>query len=359
MPSKKNRVTLTTAPTTESAFRDSERYWKSRTSPPDLSLALNTNEIIWETDLNSKTFTIANDIRGYWLNKSTGIQLECVKIKLRDGILTEGMGRKKWKGKGKEIIIDQDESVDQDAEVINDYCIIIPSMPGLVLLPSILSPSLQRSLTVESLNSALLPNLTSLSAHYNLPENGLWKTFALGKGDEEVQRIDNELDKKATAGFRQQVDFEPVTKENWKEVNGRGIVASAVDIGVKDLKIEGGGGSELKEEKATIRELLKKLRWTTIGWAYDWTSKTYDFSRGRTPLPPLIYRTCKDAVRAVPFSKIFGSEISSEDELEYEKWSESYEPQAGVINNYQLKDSLTAHIDQSEVDAIRPLISFR
>lgn len=32
-----------------------------------------------------------------------------------------------------------------------------------------------------------------------------------------------------------------------------------------------------------------------------------------------------------------------------------------IVNDpqYQLKDSLTAHIDQSEVDAVRPLISFR
>lgn len=30
----------------------------------------------------------------------------------------------------------------------------------------------------------------------------------------------------------------------------------------------------------------------------------------------------------------------------------------GVINFYQLRDSLTAHVDQSEVDAVRPLVSF-
>jgi alkylated DNA repair protein alkB family protein 1 len=41
-----------------------------------------------------------------------------------------------------------------------------------------------------------------------------------------------------------------------------------------------------------------------------------------------------------------------------DRWSQDYTPDGGVINFYQLKDSLTAHIDQSEVDAVRPLVSF-
>ena len=38
-------------------------------------------------------------------------------------------------------------------------------------------------------------------------------------------------------------------------------------------------------------------------------------------------------------------------------WADSYQAEAGVVNFYQYRDSLTAHIDQSEVDIIRPLIS--
>lgn len=34
-----------------------------------------------------------------------------------------------------------------------------------------------------------------------------------------------------------------------------------------------------------------------------------------------------------------------------------YRPEAGVVNFYQYRDALTAHVDQSEVDAVKPLVS--
>lgn len=38
-------------------------------------------------------------------------------------------------------------------------------------------------------------------------------------------------------------------------------------------------------------------------------------------------------------------------------WSDSYDPQGGIINFYGPKDALTAHIDHSEAEAVRPLVS--
>lgn len=147
---------------------------------------------------------------------------------------------------------------------------------GLVLLPSILSPSIQRSLTVESLYCALLPNLTSLSAHYNLPETGLWNTYAAGGGDLELERIDTDLEsKKAAEGPRMKVDFEPITRDNWEKTGGRLAVENVEKVNyvipsgkaekVKPVEAEG----VVVEAKSTIKDLLKKLRWTTIGWSYD------------------------------------------------------------------------------------------
>lgn len=104
--------TKSTQPTTESEFKTAERYWKSRLSSPDLSLALTPSNIVWE---NSSSSSI-----GWWLNKATGIKLECRKVKSREILLGEGMGFKSWKGKGKQ----------EDANEEEEFCVIIPCMPG-------------------------------------------------------------------------------------------------------------------------------------------------------------------------------------------------------------------------------------
>jgi hypothetical protein len=72
---------------------------------------------------------------------------------------------------------------------------------------------------------------------------------------------------------------------------------------------------------------------------------------------------------------------SETSQADWTGWNETYEPDAGIVNfvrlfplpfllvqsqldffalpQYQLKDSLTAHVDQAEADAVRPLVSFR
>lgn len=100
-------------------------------------------------------------------------------------------------------------------------------------------------------------------------------------------------------------------------------------------------GKDASEERQnmTVEELLPKLRWTTIGWSYDWTSKTYDFDRPQTPLPPLIHRCCRDVVRSIPWNAVFES-TSTDDQTDllskesdgWRKWATDYEPEAGVIN---------------------------
>lgn len=57
----------------------------------------------------------------------------------------------------------------------------------------------------------------------------------------------------------------------------------------------------------------------------------------------------------MPWSKVFAAGDMTDD---IERWKDDYQPDGGVVNFYQLKDSLTAHVDASEVDATRPLVSF-
>ena len=134
---------------------------------------------------------------------------------------------------------------------------------GLVLLPSLLSIPLQRALTVESLRHSVLPNLTSLSAHYDLPSDGLWPTFEAGRGAEIVLPVEVQP---RGAPRRERVDLEPVTKDNWKKVTERGAkILEEQWAGVKEEKETSAAGVK----PATVAELIPRLRWTTIGWSYN------------------------------------------------------------------------------------------
>lgn len=71
------------------------------------------------------------------------------------------------------------------------------------------------------------------------------------------------------------VDFEPITKDNWEKTGGRVAlekvekVKQAIEVTKHEkvkTAIEEGA---IVEGKSTIKDLLKKLRWTTIGWSYD------------------------------------------------------------------------------------------
>lgn len=247
-------------PSPSSSFRDVERFWKARRrdSPPSLAFALDPDAIVW-----GPSSAPGSPRRGVWTNTVTGEEVECWKVPLED-LSASGMGQRAWKGK----VRAADES---------DWGVVITAMPGesvrsvfvvlantlpatgLVLLPAILPPTLQRALTIESLRHSVLPNLTSLSAHYTLPPDGLWAAWTSGRGDEKVPRLD--AGKQFEAVRRERVDFEPVTAENYRDVKGRG----------EDRRSEQREQAPVvvREVESTVAKLLPKLRWTTLGWSYD------------------------------------------------------------------------------------------
>jgi alkylated DNA repair protein alkB family protein 1 len=71
------------------------------------------------------------------------------------------------------------------------------------------------------------------------------------------------------------------------------------------------------------------------------------------PMPGIIKRTCRQIASTVPWANI---PLTKSRKLDTSGW-QNYKPEAGVVNFYQYRDSLTAHVDQSEVDSVRPLIS--
>lgn len=72
------------------------------------------------------------------------------------------------------------------------------------------------------------------------------------------------------------------------------------------------------------------------------------------PMPSTVVDVCKSVMSAIPWDQVFRD---SHIDISVREWSSTYVPEAGIVNFYQYKDALTAHVDQSEVDSTRPLIS--
>lgn len=86
----------------------------------------------------------------------------------------------------------------------------------------------------------------------------------------------------------------------------------------------------------SLEEWMRKIRWINLGVYYDWNTKSYapeSEPLAFTHVQNLSRRVCADVGLSI-------------------------EPEAGIINFYQLKDSLTGHIDRYEKDMSTPLVSF-
>ncbi|KAM9708167.1 nucleic acid dioxygenase ALKBH1 isoform 2-T2 [Menidia menidia] len=85
------------------------------------------------------------------------------------------------------------------------------------------------------------------------------------------------------------------------------------------------------------KTLLEKLRWVTLGYHYDWETKTYSAS-SHTPFPADLHSLSSRVAAACGFQQ-FSSE-------------------AAILNFYRPDSSLGIHVDESELDLSRPLLSF-
>lgn len=95
---------------------------------------------------------------------------------------------------------------------------------------------------------------------------------------------------------------------------------------VKGNHAPGSGGTD---EEAPVM-----LRWISFGYFYDWNTKKY--SNDKEDVPQEIERLMKDLTSILGFD---------------------FKPEAGVINYYNCKSRLSAHVDQSEGNLSVPLVS--
>ncbi|OSX64798.1 hypothetical protein POSPLADRAFT_1044247 [Postia placenta MAD-698-R-SB12] len=301
-------------------FRAAEKKFKARFPPPDLSGVLDLALLD-----DSRAAEVSN---GVWKGRPNAVQ--CEEIELRPRGRSSGI-RKAY---------------------------IFPNTPGLVLLPSFVPPDEQRRLVRWALcDQARHPNATNLDAHYILPEDGLWNRFLQSKKE---ACEDTLVEPRASSpdppevipspeppGPRKLVFNEPAGKHNYVKLSAAPKPPPAPSPSVSP---------------SPVSSLIPKLRWANIGWFYHWGTKHYDFTQGPGVIHDEVREVCKRAVTAVEWEKVFGSERIprggwGEDAPDWDSWHEIYEPDAGIVNFYQAKDTLMAHVDRSEVCATSPLVS--
>jgi len=103
---------------------------------------------------------------------------------------------------------------------------------------------------------------------------------------------------------------------------------------------------EKDDESLFIKDVNKycfnnKIRWSNMGFQYDWTNRTYPDQK--TQLPSELFKLCEETKNI--FKKIIMG-------------IEDFNPESVIINYYGEKDYMGGHLDDGEKDQDSPIISF-
>lgn len=176
----------------------------------------------------------------------------------------------------------------------------VPLIPGLIIIPSALSLHEQVSLITSCISDYTRPpNQSSLDPHYEIPEQGLFGLLS-------------DIYSKEKSNIY-------ITKKSNPSTNDPPVNCALDESG--------------------IIALIRRQRWTTLGIHYDWTDKTYVLD---TPSYLLVPQKLKN-----------WSESFMQERLGFTGWR----AEGGIMNFYEPGDSLTGHVDRSELNRAAPLLS--
>ncbi|KAJ3176514.1 hypothetical protein HDU87_005208 [Geranomyces variabilis] len=206
-------------------------------------------------------------------------------------------------------------------------------VPGLLLLRGVFAPDAQVKVVQACLSEfARHPNVTNLDTHYRLPEGGLWAQAERERADQDVAPLERRHD-----GNVPDVEAYEVKLATADQDTAVPAVPGSVRIDPPTT------ATPRLKNSLTASEALKRLRWASLGYQYNWASNTYHLDR-KVAFPQMI-----DTITAAVVGAVANVTGYSRDQ---------WKSEAGIINFYQLGDALMAHQDRSEENALAPLISF-
>ncbi|KNE64112.1 alkylated DNA repair protein AlkB [Allomyces macrogynus ATCC 38327] len=193
---------------------------------------------------------------------------------------------------------------------------VFPDFPGFIYLPNALPLALQRHFLRTALADYTRPaNPSNLHAHWVIPPHGLW--------DEAMQHRHDPDPPLVPLCAR---DADPNTET--PPVRLTPLPAAA---------------------------LLDRLRWCTLGYQYDWATKSYLRAQS-APIPPDLAVLARCV--AIATERLEATETGNDSvQLGTGYPGHAYTAQAGVLNVYGPRDALMGHVDKSERDLTPPLVS--
>ncbi|KAI0306804.1 hypothetical protein B0F90DRAFT_1622907 [Multifurca ochricompacta] len=256
-----------------------------------------------------------------------------------------------WKGRTDTVNI-KEISLQNVPTTKKSRAFTVANIHGLVILPSFVSDESQRNLIRWSLlNHARHPNETNLDTHYILPSSGLWSTY-LHSPETTIQpraslpsTISTSSD---SSSPRHLISNTPASPATFSLLRGAPRPPPMPSVHAQPL---------------SAKQLLPRLRWANIGWSYHWGTKQYDFASEVQPIGEPFRNVCTEVVRSICWYDVFGRAGAGplddwgEGNANWQAWNETYEPDAGIVNFYQTKDTLMGHVDHSELCATSPLVS--
>ncbi|KAJ1834688.1 hypothetical protein LPJ63_001738 [Coemansia sp. RSA 2711] len=104
-------------------------------------------------------------------------------------------------------------------------------------------------------------------------------------------------------------------------------------------------------QPAMPADLLERLRWCTLGWQYNWTTKKYDL--GASAFDSVLNELMRSIAVAIGNPASAGGDACSDNSYDGSQFS----CQAGIINYYDERTTMAGHVDKTEETMDAPLIS--
>ncbi|KAI8800721.1 hypothetical protein BJ742DRAFT_859821 [Cladochytrium replicatum] len=215
---------------------------------------------------------------------------------------------------------------------------------GLIVIQNPFTPEAERRLIRECLRDyTKRPNVNNLDTHYVIDGkdtiSGLWQLY---------EKVYSGTVKEGETGHALPLRNKnrDADSEDEGDPAGEKVARAAVESGGVIINPPS-NPTPLIDRPLPVTEAIRKIRWTSLGYYYDWTRKEYHNLHTGTPPPPiptLVSNLCRAVVKAIEHITGFPAE--------------KYNPEAGIVNFYGFPDSLTSHQDRSELDAEAPLVSF-
>jgi alkylated DNA repair protein alkB homolog 1 len=174
--------------------------------------------------------------------------------------------------------------------------------------------------------------ITKIELNQNIPKIGLippnqWKAFSFKNKPGLI------LVKNPFTSIGQRYWVKKLLKDYTKYPNPNNLLPSRFN---EEVIINFWGSLNTECDEQQKRLIKKSMRWTTLGYHYDWTNKIYDENK-KNEFPPDLHQLIATVADVLGFK--------------------DYKSEAAIINFYPIGTTLSAHTDHSEFYLESPLFS--